>query len=65
MKRLLTVGLSLAAILLITIASPLWSEEKPPPTGARTDIGSTPWDPDSLSAQERVIYGTDDRIDVY
>ena len=65
MKWWLIVCLSLAAILSIAIVPPIWSEEKPPPRGARTEIGTTPWDPDSLSREERVIYGADDRIDVY
>ena len=31
----------------------------------RTSIGDIPWDPESILSDDKVVYGTDDRIDVY
>ena len=31
----------------------------------RTSIGDIPWDPESILSDNKVVYGTDDRIDVY
>ena len=61
------VALGLAAVLAVLCASPIaWAEEGrqlAKPFG-RTPISSTPWDPASLR-DAKVIYGADDRLDVY
>lgn len=35
------------------------------PAGSRTEISDVPWDPNALAGNDKVIYGTDDRLDVY
>lgn len=50
---------------LLLFLMPAWGEEINPPTGNKTPLSGVPWDPESLSGEEKVIYGTDDRIDVY
>ncbi len=55
---------SLAALALLC-ALPGWSDEKPThKPGGRTEIGGTPWKPQS-DPSGKVVYGTDDRRDVF
>lgn len=64
MKRYWILLLGLVTFVSTVLLSSVRSEEKAAPRGERTIIGSIPWDPESLN-NGRVIYGTDDRIDVY
>src|SRR5688572_20471169 len=46
-------------------ALPVWAEQiEPLPKGQPTELSGTPWEPDR-GAEPKVIYGTDDRVDVY
>ena len=64
-----TMGVLTGVVLaLVFVNAPFfsaWAEivtgEKPSPL----DIGDTPWDPASLWYAPKVVYGTDDRMDVY
>lgn len=62
-KKLTFAVVSLAAVALVC-AFPGWAEEKPAHKRGRTEISKTPWNPPS-QPPGKVVYGTDDRRDVY
>lgn len=65
-----TAGLFLA-LLLTGLGGIAWADDTTPVTisipvaGQRTEISDIPWDPASLQSDEKIIYGEDDRQDVY
>lgn len=60
-----TIAILALAALLVSMMSP-GAAETITVKGGRTVIGDVPWDPAALSADSaKVVYGTDDRIDVY
>ncbi len=63
-KDSIFVIMSLAALALLC-ALPGWADEKPThKPGGRTEIGGPPWKP-GLHQPGKVVYGTDDRRDVF
>jgi len=56
----------LLALALICCTSDSWAQKlgKKPVNGGRTVIRPIPWDPSTLT-EDKIIYGTDDRLDVY
>ncbi len=57
--------LFLTAVLLLPRPAPLMAAEPPPDAGGRSAIEGEPWDDIPSPIQPQVIYGPDDRIDLY
>ena len=65
MRESSTITLLLLTALALSCAIPGWAGEKPAhKPGGRTEIGGTPWKPQS-DQSGKVVYGTDDRRDVF
>lgn len=65
-----TAGLVFSMLLAGVIGVARADEDSPviisvPVAGERTEISGIPWDPASLQQDEKIIYGEDDRLDVY
>ncbi|MBL7644841.1 MAG: trypsin-like peptidase domain-containing protein [Candidatus Hydrogenedentes bacterium] len=65
MRNSSTITLLLLGALALFCAIPGWAGEKPAhKPGGRTEIGGTPWKPQA-DQPGKVVYGTDDRRDVF
>ncbi|MBI5091938.1 MAG: trypsin-like peptidase domain-containing protein [Candidatus Hydrogenedentes bacterium] len=58
------------ASLLVAMPTALRDDAAPAASSAkmakaRTELSDVPWDPASLALQPKLVYGTDDRLDVY
>lgn len=61
-------GVALLLLFCGIVMQTAWTEEASPASvqlGTRTELSQTPWNPKALESDDKVIYGTDDRIDVY